>query len=399
MFLCRQALENSLSKWLIGRLAGIYAMTNTCNTPTDKHTAAGAPSSACCEPNVHKEVQRYYGEVLESTADLKTSACCTVVQPASYVKDALALIHDDVMARYYGCGLALPEALAGLCVLDLGCGAGRDVYLLSKLVGEQGHVTGVDMTPAQLAVARDFQEYHRERFAYGRSNVSFLEGNIEALAELPLEQGSFDAIISNCVINLALDKAAVLNSAYDLLRDGGELYFADVYADRRIPAALVNDPVLYGECLSGALYWRDFITLAKAAGFAEPLLVESHAIEIEDSELAQKTGDIRFCSATYRLFKLSGAESSAENYGQQAVYSGGLLEQAELIDFAADLIFRAGQPAAVSGNIARFLKNSRFSEYFTVIGDDSEHFGSFGGMMYDDPFKSAVPSPAGSACC
>jgi len=374
-------------------------MDNIFSTAADKRPTTSESASGSCEPNVHDEVQRYYGEVLESTADLKTSACCTVVQPADYVKDALALIHDDVMARYYGCGLALPEGLTGLNVLDLGCGAGRDVYLLSKLVGEEGHVTGVDMTPAQLTVARAYQEYHREQFAYGRSNVSFLEGNIEALHELSLDSGTFDAIISNCVINLALDKAAVLSSAYDLLCDGGELYFADVYADRRIPKALTHDPVLYGECLSGALYWRDFMALAKAAGFAEPLLVESHAIEVEDPELAQKTGDIRFCSATYRLFKLPAAESSAEDYGQQAVYSGGLPEHPESIDFAADLIFRSGQPSAVSGNVAHFIKTSRFSRVFTIIGDNDVHFGAFKGEMYDDPFASAIAAPAASGCC
>ncbi len=351
------------------------------------------------ESDVHQEVQRYYGEVLESSDDLKTSACCTVVQPADYVKQALSELHDEVMARYYGCGLALPEALDGLHILDLGCGAGRDVYLLSRLVGEQGRVVGVDMTPVQLDVAREYQEFHREQFAYSKSNVEFLEGNIEALDELPLESGSFDAIISNCVINLAIDKAAVLDSAYRLLRTGGELYFADVYADRRIPAELTKDPVLYGECLSGALYWQDFIALARDAGFAEPLLVESHKIDVEDPELAQKVGDIGFCSATYRLFKADGMESRPENYGQRAVYRGGVAEQLESIDFAAGLSFPVGTEVAVSGNLAKMLSDSRFSAYFDVVGDDSVHFGLFSGDFYEDPFSSAILSQDQAACC
>ena len=97
-------------------------------------------------------VKEYYGEILSETGDLKTSACCTTEAPPRHVVDALSRIHGEVAARYYGCGLVLPEALEGCRVLDLGCGAGRDVYLLSQLVGEQGEVVGVDMTEAQLAV-------------------------------------------------------------------------------------------------------------------------------------------------------------------------------------------------------------------------------------------------------
>ena len=116
------------------------------------------------------------------------------------------------------------------------------------------------------------------------------EGNIERLDELGLKDGSFDLIISNCVINLAVDKLAVLNVApTGLLRDGGEMYFSDIYADRRIPAALRDDAVLYGECLSGALYWNDFYKLAGEAGFPEPRLVESEPLVIEDAAVAAKT--------------------------------------------------------------------------------------------------------------
>jgi len=138
-------------------------------------------------------------------------------------------------------------------VLDLGSGAGQDAYVLAQLVGEHGEVVGVDATPEQLAVAERRLEWHRERFGYARSNVRFVSGDIERLGELP-PQGGFDVIVSNCVINLVADKGAVFRAARALLREGGELHFADVYADRRLPAHLRDDPVLHGECLSGALY-------------------------------------------------------------------------------------------------------------------------------------------------
>jgi SAM-dependent methyltransferase len=98
--------------------------------------------------------------------------------------------------------------------------------------------------------------------------VRFLKGYIEKLGELGLEPASFDLIVSNCVINLSIDRPAVLRCAYDLLKPGGELYFADVYCDRRLPDGVRADPALYGDCLGGALYWNDFLSMAKRAAFS-----------------------------------------------------------------------------------------------------------------------------------
>ena len=100
---------------------------------------------------VKPAVSKYYGETLSCTADLRTSACCdpTVLPPR--IAAALAKVHPDVTRKYYGCGLCLPpDDLSGLHVLDLGCGAGRDCFILSQLVGASGHVTGIDMTEEQL---------------------------------------------------------------------------------------------------------------------------------------------------------------------------------------------------------------------------------------------------------
>ena len=135
-------------------------------------------------------------------------------------------------------------------MLDLGCGAGRDVYIASQLVGPSGHVTGIDMTDEQLATAQEFQSYHAEKFGF--SNTDFQKGYLESLADIEsLEKGSFDVIISNCVINLCTDKKAVLSACFDLLKEGGEMYFSDVYANRRVPMSLKKNPLLWGECLSG----------------------------------------------------------------------------------------------------------------------------------------------------
>ncbi|MCF6281174.1 MAG: methyltransferase domain-containing protein [Candidatus Polarisedimenticolaceae bacterium] len=346
-------------------------------------------------------VKEYYGKVLQSSDDLKTDACCTDTQIPNYLKKALSQVQDEVMSRYYGCGLVAPQKLEGMRILDLGSGSGRDCYVLSQLVGESGSVVGVDMTDEQLAVANRHIEYHREKFGYAVSNVEFKKGYIECLDELGFEDNSFDIIISNCVINLSPDKNAVLREAHRILKPGGELYFSDVYADRRIPAALVDDPVLYGECLSGALYWNDFHNLAKQCGFYDPRLVEDRPLEIGNPELIERIGHINFFSATYRLFKLDGLEPACEDHGQAVVYKGGIAHSEQ--DFLLDKhhLIEKGRHFAVCGNTYRMLNESRFAPHFEFYGSWDNHFGIFPGCGMSLPFdiKQTEGRSDGGSCC
>ena len=349
---------------------------------------------------VHEEVQYYYGKQLEKSEDLKTNACCTIAPPPQHIRKALAEVHDEVQAKYYGCGLTIPDHVEGLRILDLGSGSGRDCYIASKLVGEAGYVVGVDMTDEQLDVANKYVDYHTEKFGYQKPNVTFLKGNIEALDELNLEPNSFDLIISNCVINLATDKLKVLRDAYALLKPGGEMYFSDVYSDRRIPKKLQEDRVLWGECLSGALYWNDFLNYSKAAGFTDPRAVENKPITIENIEVEERVGPIQFYSVTYRLFKLEGLESDCEDYGQAVAYKGGITGA----DFAFDLDdhhhFPKGKIMTVCGNTYRMLNDTRFKAYFDFYGTWDTHYGIFEGCGGAMPFDAGSDSDnvAGSCC-
>ncbi|WP_062270045.1 methyltransferase domain-containing protein [Endozoicomonas arenosclerae] len=350
---------------------------------------------------MHKAVQDYYGKTLQSSDDLQTNACCTDASMPRHLKKALSNIHDEVLSHYYGCGLVCPEQLEGARILDLGSGSGRDCYALAQMVGENGYIVGVDMTDEQLAIANRHIEFHREKFGYSKANTEFHKGYIEQLDQLNLEDNSFDMIISNCVINLSPDKEAVLREAWRLLKEGGELYFSDVYSDRRIPAELVDDPVLYGECLSGALYWNDFLNLAKKAGFADPRLVEDKPITINNSGIEAKVGDIQFYSATYRLFKLPELESHCEDYGQAVVYKGTIDHHPNTFHLDGHHPIPKGKVFPVCGNTWKMLHDSRFQKHFEFIGDFSTHYGIFKGCGTDLPFSSTTETPSGSegSCC
>ena len=347
--------------------------------------------------------QDYYGRVLESSADLRTDACCTLETPSATFRAALAAVHPAVKARYYGCGLVAPEMIGGTRILDLGSGSGQDAYVLAQMVGAAGDVVGVDATPQQLAVAREHRAWHAERFGF--ANVSFLEGDIERLGDLPLADASFDVVVSNCVINLVADKAAVFRAAHRLLKPGGEMYFSDVYADRRLPAGWRDDPVLHGECLAGALYWGDFLVTAKAAGFSDPRLVKDRPLAVTDPTVAAKVAGVAFFSATWRLFKLEGLDAECEDYGQAVRFRGHAAtgEAREGADaFALDKhhLIEAGRVFPVCGNTWRMLADTRFAPAFEFLGDFSRHYGIFascgGGLPFDRPEGGGS---AAAACC
>ncbi len=355
-----------------------------------------APATAMT--SLTSAVQEYYGSTLTGTADLRTSACCDATSVPEALRPLLARIHPEVLSRYYGCGLVAPPLLQGARVLDLGCGSGRDVYLLAQLVGEGGEVVGVDMTAEQLAVAERHRAFHAEQFGY--ANVRFLDGAIERLEELALEPASFDLVISNCVINLSVDKLAVLQGVRRLLKPGGEFYFADVYADRRIPQELRDDPVLYGECLSGALYWNDFLRLARQAGFADPRLVSDRPLQVTDPELAARTGTIGFHSATYRLFHIDALEDACEDHGQAVIYRGTIAEHPHQLPFDKHHLIDTGRVFPVCGNTYRMLAESRFASHFSFIGDFSQHYGLFPGCGGSLPFDTTTAeAAAGGSCC
>lgn len=333
-------------------------------------------------------IQQYYGETLNSQRDLKTGACCSPEAMPAYLQDWLREIPREVTDRFYGCGSPIPAAATGATVVDLGCGTGRGAFLASRLVGPAGRVIGIDMTPQQLAVAeRNVAEHHRTT---GLENIEFRLGSIEDLAASGIASTSIDAVISNCVLNLAGDKARVLAEVFRVLKPGGELYFSDVFADRRIPGALLQDPVLRGECLSGALYLEDFRRLLLALGCADFRIVARSPVPLLDADIEAVIGHVRFESITVRAFKLD-LEDRCEDYGQVATYRGTIAHHPHAFALDDHHRFERGRPMLVCGNTADMLARTRYAEHFEVTARGA-HFGLF----------DCAPAPAVAtsvACC
>ena len=325
----------------------------------------------------HEEVREYYGRVLQGTNHLKTGACCQTDSVPDDQKDIVKNIHPEILDTFYGCGSPIPPLLEGCVVLDLGCGTGRDVYVASALVGADGLVIGVDMTGEQLAVATKYADEQAARFGYARSNVSFRHGFIEDLAAAGIEDGSVDVVISNCVINLSPHKLRVFSEIFRVLKQGGELYFSDVFSGRRVPDHLRDDPVLYGECLGGAMYTEDFRRLLARVGFADYRLVSSQRISLDNAEIEAKAGGIDFYSRTVRAFKLDALEDICEDYGQTAAYLGTVPHQPHRFHLDDHHEFISGKPILVCGNTAAMLSETRYAPHFRVTGDRSVHYGPF----------------------
>jgi SAM-dependent methyltransferase len=323
------------------------------------------------------EVREYYGKVLGNTRDLKTSACCSAESFPAEQRPILDEIHPEILDKFYGCGSPIPPLLDSRVVLDLGCGTGRDVYIASRLVGPGGKVIGVDMTEEQLAVAARHADGQAERFGFERPNVSFRRGYIEDLEDAGVADASVDVVISNCVINLSPDKRAVFSEVFRVLKPGGEVHFSDVFAGRRVPRELSDDPVLYGECLGGALYVEDFRRLLSEVGFNDYRVVASNPIAFNDKHLADKVGMVDFHSMTVRAFKLRSLEDICEDYGQTATYLGTIPHQPHRFILDDHHEFIAGKPMLVCGNTASMLSETRYAPHFRVTGDRSVHYGPF----------------------
>jgi arsenite methyltransferase len=211
-----------------------------------------------------------------SSSGCATTACCDGgTTPAFgaelYAGDDRAALPADAVTASLGCGtpLAVADLAEGETVLDLGSGGGIDVLLSARRVGPSGKAYGLDMTAEMLDLAR------RNAAEAGATNVEFLHGRIEAI---PLPDASVDVIISNCVINLSPEKAAVFREMHRVLRPGGRIGISDVVAEDHLDAAARAERGSHVGCIAGALSESEYLALLREAGFEEAGVRFTHAV-------------------------------------------------------------------------------------------------------------------------
>ncbi len=248
-------------------------------------------------------VRAFYGEAAEEP---QQELCC----PTSYDPVDTEHIPQAVLDRFYGCGS--PVARCGLqegeTYLDLGSGAGIDVFIAARMVGATGKAIGVDMTDPMLAVANENKPVVAANLGF--DVAEFRKGFLE---EIPVDEGSVDCVTSNCVINLSPDKERVLNGIWRVLQDHGRAVISDIVADREVPPHQQVDGRLWGECLSGALSEDHFLSLLRQAGF--------HGVEILRRAPWQTVEEVTYLTVTVRAWKYA-KKSGCVFVGQQATYLG-----------------------------------------------------------------------------
>ncbi len=225
---------------------------------------------------IQAEIKEAYGKAAVEGVNL----CST----DSYSGLDLSWIPDEVLAVNQGCGSPLADVEGGLRrgerVVDLGCGAGLDVFLAARQVGPEGHVFGIDMTPEMLAIARRGSEPVARQLGY--ANVTFEEASME---ELPIESASVDTVISNCVINLSENKRRVFSEIFRVLRPGGKFVISDILSMVELPNYIRNDQLLIGKCLGGALSVESFASTVRESGLRGlSLLVQKSYGKVDNYE-------------------------------------------------------------------------------------------------------------------
>ena len=208
------------------------------------------PASSCCSP---------------------TANAVGPLGPELYLPDQRAEVPADAVTASLGCGnpLMVAELRTGETVLDLGSGGGIDVLLSARRVGPTGFVYGVDMTEEMLELA------NLNKAESGVDNVEFLKGTIEAV---PLPDGVVDVVISNCVINLSVDKPAVLAEIYRVLKPGGRIGVADIVAEDHLSPAERAERGSYVSCIAGALSRSEYLEGLRAAGFTDATVEYTHEV-------------------------------------------------------------------------------------------------------------------------
>jgi len=298
------------------------------------------------------KVREYYGNAAEQP---QPDLCC----PTRYDDTLTAHIPQDVIDRFYGCGspIALAGIAAGERVVDLGSGAGIDVFIAAKLTGPEGQAIGVDMTDAMLAVANENRPMVAA--ALGYDVTEFRKGFLE---QIPVGDRSADVVTSNCVVNLSPDKARVFEETWRILKDHGRFVLSDIVSEREVPPHLKVNPELWGECLVGALTEAELLAQLERAGFyGLTVLRKSYWKDVEGYP---------FFSITVRGYKHEKTAGCVFQ-GHRAIYLG---PGKAFIDEEGHL-FPRNEPVEVCTDTLARLTREPYQSAFAVLEPGADRVG------------------------
>lgn len=298
------------------------------------------------------KVRDFYGAAAETP---QAELCC----PTKYDDTAISHIPQDVLDRFYGCGSPMTTAgiREGESVVDLGSGAGIDVFIAAKFVGATGRAIGVDMTDRMLHVARENQP--RVAAALGYDSVEFREGFLE---QIPVESKSVDLVTSNCVINLSPDKPRVFAEMWRVLKDHGRILISDIVAERPVPPHLKVNAQLWGECLTGSLTQEEFIASLERAGF--------YGIEVLKKTYWKDVEGYPFFSVTVRGWKFEKTAGCVFK-GHRAVYLG----PAKAFLDEEGHQFPRNEPYEICTDTVAKLSNPPYKGMFAILEPGEERAG------------------------
>jgi len=231
-------------------------------------------------------VRQRYSAIAEASASCCGPASCGCGQEMApdglnVIGDAYASVEGRLAEADLNLGCGVPTRHAALqpgeSVLDLGSGAGNDAFIARHEVGPEGRVLGVDMTPAMVEKARG------NAAKLGYANVEFREGAIEAM---PVNSGSIDVVISNCVLNLVPDKGRAFAEMFRVLRPGGRFCISDIVATGELPSPVREVAALYVGCVAGAMAENSYLGLLETTGLRDVRVAEARPIPLSDEALA-----------------------------------------------------------------------------------------------------------------
>ncbi|GAC1444298.1 MAG: methyltransferase domain-containing protein [Mycobacteriales bacterium] len=370
------------------------------------------PDRLATDADVEKSVVERYGAGAQA---VEAALCC----PVDYDPRFLAAIPQEVLDRDYGCGDPSTHLREGETVLDLGSGGGKIAFIASQVVGATGRVIGVDMTDTMLELARGAAPAVAE--AVGFSNVEFRKGKIQDMrldvaatevylaanpitdfdsltaygafvqqqkVERPLvADGSVDAVVSNCVLNLVAheQKPALFAEIFRVLRRGGRAVISDIVSDVEVPQHLREDADLWSGCISGAYQEEAFLRAFEDAGFYGVTL------DKRDSAPWQVVEGIAFRSVTVVAYK--GKQGPCYDYGQAVILKGPW--KSALDD--DNHVYERGLPTAVCAKTFELLSRAPYGEFFELL-EPAEPVDPQTAPLFDcGPLPSAIDAPTGTA--